>query len=105
MSQDMLDTYRKEVPGWDWSAMWSTRWCSWRTVGDDLLADLPWTGSRSARVRLEGLVAAAANSGNQRVQPAPGDAVGLGDFGRAAFLDEHRVDHIPLQSHPGTSFR
>ncbi len=63
----MLDTYRKEVPGWDWSAMWSTRWCSWRTVGDDRLADLPWTGSRSARLRLEGLVAAASNSGNRRV--------------------------------------
>ena len=73
--------------------------------GDDLLADLPWTPSRSARVRLERRLAVGSNSGDQLVQPAPGDAMGLGDFGRAAFLDEHRVDHIALQSHPGTSLQ
>jgi hypothetical protein len=73
--------------------------------GDDLLAGRSRRGSWSARVRLESLVAAASNSGDQLVQPAPGDAVGPGDFGRAAFLDEYRVDHIALQSHPGTSFR
>jgi hypothetical protein len=56
-------------------------------------------------MRREGLVAAAFNPGDQLIEPNPRDAVGLGDFARPAFLDEHRVDHIAFQTHPGTSFR
>ena len=73
--------------------------------GDDLLAGRSRRGSWSPGVRLKGLVAAPSNPGDQLVEPAPGDAVGLGDLGRATFRDEHGVDHIALQSHAGTSFR
>src|ERR1700732_2799367 len=56
--------------------------------GDHRLADRPGGGSGSACLRGQRFVASAPDPGDQPIEPAPRDAVGPGDVGRAAFLDE-----------------